>query len=117
MPIFGRIVNSRLKRVSKSSAMVVSNTGKTLSRAKAHSQAWGEKSTPFSRVNSSTLGELSKTLRHFLALKGEVSVLDWGCYKGTSARYLAKDPRVQVFGFTRDAHPIFLNRSNLSLDS
>ena len=70
---------------------------------------WGKDgvdNTSFHRIDWRFGHKLSK---YFLEFKRKfpdrkILVLDWGCGSGVSAKELAKDPRLGVFGFSEDGH-------------
>ncbi len=70
----------------------------------------------FSAIDAERKGEISSTINFFLRKKkgGRVNILDWGCGDGTAAKELAKDSRLNVFGFSIDSSSAWLKPANVT---
>ena len=103
---------SRLRKLSVKKVFLKHGSKARVFRARA--SHWPLNTTKFSVVNYHLHSQLSKTIRDFFSTrpKRKMVVLDWGCYDGLSAKQLARDSRLSVFGFSRDAHPSMLSPGN-----
>jgi len=70
----------------------------------------------FSDIDKSRKGGITSAINYFAKRKSgaKVNVLDWGCGDGTAAKELAKDLRVNVFGFAIDSSREWIKPSNVT---
>ncbi len=117
MPIFRKEVLSakRKERLRKiSGTQVVIKSGKRSQFARVLAKDWRLKNAPFSVINHFFYDQPQKVINDFLAKNPnkKMNVLDWGCFDGRAVRDLAKNNSLNVFGFSRDAHPQMLKPRN-----
>jgi len=117
MPIFRKEVLSaqrkaRLRKIS--STQVVIKSGKQNRFVRVLAKDWRLKNAPFSTINRFFHDRPQKVISDFSTKNPnkKMNVLDWGCFDGRAVRDLAKNSSLNVFGFSRDAHPGMLNARN-----